>query len=117
MCLEANGVDLRDVVTASQQITWASSTESDVHIGPHPGPEANNADCDDEGFVDGDCQHTDEVIGDVPDDDDIDLVSSLSVIPNEILSHIITPNTRIRFDNVVPSIVCKKHSKFVQPLL
>ena len=87
-----------------------------------PGPEANNADCDDEGLVDGDCQHTDEVIDDVPDDDDIDLVSSLSVIPNEILSHIITPNTRIRFDNVgyhqscVKSIQRLCNCRFDQPV-
>ena len=83
-CLEANRDDLRDVVTESQQIAWTSSNESDVHSGLLPRPEANNADRGDEGLVGDDCQHTDEVIDDVPDDDDIDLVSSLLVIPNEI---------------------------------
>ena len=49
-------------------------------------------DCDDEELVDGDCQHIDEVFDAVPgliDDVTIDVVSRLSVIPNEIVAYII----------------------------
>ena len=66
-----------------------------------PGRETHDDDCGDEDCVDGDCQHIDEVFDAVPgliDDDDNDVVSSLSVIPNEIVADII--HLVLRFDNV-----------------
>ena len=57
-----------------------------------PGRETHDNDCGDEELVDGDCQHINEVFDAVPGsiyDDNNDIVSSLSVIPNEIVAYII----------------------------
>ena len=69
-----------------------SDNEELVDAGLFPGREPNNDDCDNVALGDGDCQHIGEVFDAVPGligDDNNDVVSSLSVIPNEILSHII----------------------------
>ena len=119
VCLGADRDDLRGVVAASQQITWASSNDDDcdneelvdvglvpgreihdddcdneelMNVGLAPGRKAHDTDCGDEELVDGDCQHINEVFDAVPgliDDDNNDVMSSLSVIPNEIVAYII----------------------------
>ena len=63
-----------------------------MDVGLVPGRETHDNDSGDEELVDGDCQHINEVFDAVPGlvyDDNIDIVSSLSVIPNEILAYII----------------------------
>ena len=63
-----------------------------VNVGLVPGRETNDDDCDNVELVDGDCQHIAEVLDAGPgliDDDNNDVMSSVSVIPNEILSFII----------------------------
>ena len=63
-----------------------------MDVGLVTGRETHNDDCCDEDWVDGDCRHIDEVFDAVPgliDDDNNDVVSSLSVIPNEIVAYII----------------------------